>query len=95
MTALARRAQQGGSYLVRLSLVQTAQWNHGLGRLPEPLDEASVPAMTDKDFQQLMIETKGPLGTVRHLAPAVQMSETPARWAHPASPFGTHEPVWE
>ena len=31
---------------------------------------------------------------IRHLAPAVQLSETPPRWTRPPAPFGTHEPVW-
>jgi hypothetical protein len=33
-------------------------------------------------------------GTVRHVTPAVQLSETPACWTSPTALFGTHEPVW-
>jgi hypothetical protein len=36
----------------------------------------------------------GLFGTVRHVTPAAQLSETPARWTSPPAPFGTHEPVW-
>jgi hypothetical protein len=36
----------------------------------------------------------GPFGTVRHVTPAAQRSETPARWTSSTVPFGTHEPVW-
>ena len=36
----------------------------------------------------------GLFGTVRHVTPAVQLSETPARWTSPTAPFGTHQPVW-
>jgi crotonobetainyl-CoA:carnitine CoA-transferase CaiB-like acyl-CoA transferase len=38
MTALARRAEDGGSYHVRLSLCQTARWLKRLGRLSEDVN---------------------------------------------------------
>jgi len=34
MVALSRRARDGGSYLVRVSLAQTARWVNALGRVP-------------------------------------------------------------
>jgi len=39
-----------------------------------------------------MQEHDSPWGRVWHLAPAVQMSETPARWVRPALPRGTNKP---
>src|SRR5256885_11335883 len=35
MTALARRAREGGSWLVRISLAQTGRWLVGRGEVPE------------------------------------------------------------
>jgi hypothetical protein len=32
-------------------------------------------------------------GTVRHVTPAAQLSETPACWTSPTAPFGIHESV--
>ncbi len=35
-----------------------------------------------------------PSGRLRHLKPAVQLSETPPYWARPSVPLGYHRPVW-
>ena len=37
------------------------------------------PVLTD--VMDLTMETKSPFGSIRHLAPAITMSETPSRWA--------------
>jgi crotonobetainyl-CoA:carnitine CoA-transferase CaiB-like acyl-CoA transferase len=94
MTALSRRAREGGSYLVRLSLCQTAHWFKNLGRLPDALDARNLPDPALDDVADLMTEAVGPLGRVRYLAPAIEMAETPARWVRPVSPIGCHSPVW-
>jgi crotonobetainyl-CoA:carnitine CoA-transferase CaiB-like acyl-CoA transferase len=89
MRALARRATEGGSYLVRVSLGQTGAWIQGLGRVPFT---AQVGA--EDDFADLLVDTPSPFGTLRHLRPAVRLSETPARWARPSVPLGSSPPVW-
>ncbi|SRR5712692_2929650 len=73
MTALARRAREGGSYLVRLSLARTGRWIDGLGRV----DGVNAPELRLEDINDLL-----------------QTSETPARWARPAVPLGTHVAEW-
>jgi hypothetical protein len=42
----------------------------------------------------MMMETDSPIGRLTHLSPAVQMSETPARFARPAVPLGYNAPAW-
>lgn len=92
MLALARRARDGGSYLVRVSLCQTAQWVHGLGRLAgEPRD---WPDPRIEDIADLLTDSVTPHGRLRHLAPVARLSETPARWSRPSVPLGTHPPRW-
>ena len=39
-------------------------------------------------------QSKTPSGRLRHLKPAVQLSETPPYWARPSVPLGYHRPVW-
>ncbi len=91
MTALARRAQEGGSWHVRVSLAQTGQWIRGLGRVANGL------ACPDPHFEDVgdrleeMDSGFGRLTTVRH---AAVMSETTSRWARPSVPVGTHAPTW-
>ena len=91
LVALARRAQQGGSYLVRVSLAQTGHWFKALGRV-----EATVDAEPDNaDIADLLESTATAFGRVEHLgANTVRMSETPCRWALPPAPLGAHDARW-
>ena len=43
MMALARKAREGGSWHVRVSLAQTAHWLSQLGRLPRTASTAPIP----------------------------------------------------
>jgi crotonobetainyl-CoA:carnitine CoA-transferase CaiB-like acyl-CoA transferase len=90
MTALARRATQGGSWHVRVSLAQTGHWIRNLGRIdglscPDPGSEAVQDRLDEND------SGFGRLTTVRH---AATMPETPPRWARPSVPLGTHQAKW-
>ncbi len=88
--ALGRRAREGGSWLVRVSLARTGRWFDGLGRADGP--EAHDPGV--EDVKDLLEETDTPFGRLSHVAPAARLSETPGRWARPAVPLGTHAPAW-
>ena len=88
--ALARRAREGGSYLVRVSLAQTGRWVDGLGRV----DGRRTPDLTLEDVEDLMTDMDSPYGRLRHVVPAARLSETPAFWSRPAVPLGTHPAAW-
>src|SRR5207302_8502523 len=47
MAALGRRAREGGSYLVRVSLAQTGHWINNLGRLPTGTAHPKLPSRDD------------------------------------------------
>jgi crotonobetainyl-CoA:carnitine CoA-transferase CaiB-like acyl-CoA transferase len=91
MVALARRVEQGGSWLVRVSLVQIAHWIASLGTVDATGAESELP---NEELTKLFMESAGPLGRLRHLKPVVQMSETPAFYAKPAEPLGTSRASW-
>ncbi|WP_158746898.1 CoA transferase [Acidisphaera sp. L21] len=91
MVALARRAQQGGSWMVRLSLAGAGQWIKSLGAADPAQGVAELPA---EELQSYLMQSPSPSGQLTHLAPVVQMSATPPRWDRPAVPLGTHEPAW-
>ena len=93
-SALERRAREGGSYLVRVSLAQTGRWLTGLGRVPADEIASAPEDLTADQIEALSTTSDGPFGRLRHLAPIVQMSETRARWERPAVPLDHHEPVW-
>ena len=90
MTALARRATQGGSWHVRVSLAQTGQWIRGLGRI-DGLGAADPGFEDVKDRLEESASGFGKLTTVKH---AATMSETPPHWARPSVPLGTHSARW-
>jgi crotonobetainyl-CoA:carnitine CoA-transferase CaiB-like acyl-CoA transferase len=91
MAALARRASEGGSWHVRVSLAQTGHWIRGLGRVADGLS-APDPKFDDvRDRLEEIDSGFGHLTTVRH---AAVMSETPPRWARPSVPLGTHKAEW-
>jgi crotonobetainyl-CoA:carnitine CoA-transferase CaiB-like acyl-CoA transferase len=88
--ALARRAREGGSYLVRVSLAQTGRWVDGLGRV----DGRRTPDLTLDAVQDLIADMDSPYGRLRHVVPAARLSETPAFWSRPTVPLGTHPAAW-
>jgi len=94
MVALARRAREGGSWLVRISLAQTGRWLVSRSEVP-----AARLKDVPKDFNPAEIErwsttSETPDGRLQHLAPVVQLSETPPRWSRPSVPLGYHKPEW-
>ncbi len=91
MVALGRRATEGGSWLVRLSLAGAGHWIRGLGSV-DPAKGAAE--LSSDDLAPFMMESASPTGRLTHLAPAAVLSETPARWHRPAVPLGHNAPVW-
>ena len=94
MVALRKRAQEGGSWLVRLSLAQVGRWLQQQGELPEAEIADVAPEFDQADLERWMMSSDTPMGRLTHLAPVVQYSETPARWARPSVPLGYCDPVW-
>ena len=94
IVALARRTREGGSWLVRISLAQTGRWLVDRGQVPEPLLKDVPKEFTPEELDRWSMTSDTPAGRLRHLAPVIQLSETPPRWARPAVPLGYHEPVW-
>jgi crotonobetainyl-CoA:carnitine CoA-transferase CaiB-like acyl-CoA transferase len=93
LIALQRRALYGGSYLVRVSLAQTAMWIRALGLASEErLAEARMPGV--EEIASFSIKSDTGFGPMTHLRPPVQMSTTPARWRRGVVPLGTNPPAW-
>jgi crotonobetainyl-CoA:carnitine CoA-transferase CaiB-like acyl-CoA transferase len=94
MVALGRRAREGGSWLVRISLAQVGRWLVGRGEVPAA-DLKDVPKdFTPEEIERWSMVSDTPVGRLQHLGPVLRMSETPPRWARPMVPLGYHEPVW-
>lgn len=94
LVALARRAREGGSWLVRISLAQVGRWLVERGQVPESELKNVIKEFTPEELARWLITSETPVGRLQHLSPALQLSETPARWARPTVPLGHHQPVW-
>ena len=89
MLALARRASEGGSWLVQVSLCRTAMWCQELG------DDNAHERADAGDLAPFLGETVSPdFGRLRYLKPALRMSETEPRWELPPVRAGAHAPAW-
>lgn len=91
LLALARRAREGGSYHVRVSLCQTGMMIYDEGKvsaLPENLN------LGIRDVYPLCIESDSHLGRIKHLAPVLSLSETRPYWALPTPKMGSNDPCW-
>ena len=94
LVALARRAQEGGSWMVRASLAQTGRWLVDRGQVPESNLNGVSAEFEAEEIERWSTEMDGPTGRLRHLAPSLELSETPPFWARPTVPLGYHDPVW-
>jgi crotonobetainyl-CoA:carnitine CoA-transferase CaiB-like acyl-CoA transferase len=91
MMAKARQSREGGSWLVRVSLAQTGRWLWNLGRLADGLKTEDLKGEAIRPFIEDMPSGFGTLNAVSHSA---KLSKTPAFWARPAVPLGSHKPEW-
>jgi crotonobetainyl-CoA:carnitine CoA-transferase CaiB-like acyl-CoA transferase len=86
-----RQANEGGSWLVRVSLAATGRWLWNLGRVENGF---SRPLPSRDDVVDLLEESRSPFGQMCAVRHAAQLSATPAGWSRPAVPLGTHPPIW-
>lgn len=91
MLARLRQSQEGGSWLVRVSLAQTGRWIWQQGRVP---DGFSTPEPSAAEVDALLETSASPYGEIRAVSHSARLSETPARWMRPTVPLGSDEPSW-
>jgi len=91
LVALARRATEGGSWHVRLSLAQTGRWLQSMGQVEGGW---RAPEVTVDDVQDCLESVDSPFGRVRGTSPAERLSETPPFYGRPPVPIGTDEARW-
>ncbi|WGS49182.1 CoA transferase [Paraburkholderia sp. D15] len=91
MVALARRATEGGSWHVRLSLAQTGRWLQSLGQIP---DGWQAPDVTLDEVRDCLASVDSDFGRVSGVLPAEQLDGTPASYALPPARLGAHAAEW-
>src|SRR3984885_5538570 len=91
MMAMLRQSIEGGSWHVRVSLARTGHWLRSFGRVADGLKTEDLRGEAVQPFIEDTASGFGPLRAVRHSA---ALSATPAFWARPAMPLGSHAPQW-
>ena len=94
MVALRRRATEGGSYLVEVSLAQTGRLLQAAGRADAEVAAARPADLDGARIDELSISRMTPFGELRYLAPCAQLSVTPGRWDLPTVPLANDRPQW-
>ncbi len=89
MAALLRRAEEGGSWLVRVSLAGTGEWLKRLGRVEGGLAAPGIP-----DTAPFLYDADSGFGRMTAVRHAARLEATPAHWSHPSMPLGSHPPKW-
>lgn len=91
MAALARRATEGGSWHVRVSLAQTGRWLQSFGTVP---DGWQAPDVTLDDVRDCLATVDSEFGRVLGVQPAEELDGTPAYFALPPARVGAHDAAW-
>ena len=91
LLALARRAREGGSYHVRVSLCQSGMYLYRQGQVDYPENDMGL---TAAELDSIMIESKGGHGALKHLGPVLKMSKTKAYWDKPSPVLGSNKAEW-
>jgi len=91
LLALARRAIQGGSYHVRVSLCQSGMMIYRQGQLKNYRSDVGL---NETELKELWLETETHLGPIRHFRPVLQLSETTPFWELPTAKLGLSPPNW-
>ncbi len=74
MIALKRRAEEGGSWLVRISLAQVGKWIVDLGEVRADAARDAPAEFTPAELEGWSTVTETTSGRLRHLKPTVQLS---------------------
>jgi hypothetical protein len=91
LRALARRAEEGGSWHVRVSLARTATW---IQSLPRTDGDVAPAGLAPEVLRAHAIVMETAWGRLERLGPVLRMSGTPPRWELPPVPLGHHPPGW-
>lgn len=92
VAALLRRAREGGSWQVEVSLATTAQWLLALGREPDPLVPERFDAAALTAGRMMTVES--PHGTLELLRPPLTLSQTPMAFSRPPFVAGADRAEW-
>ena len=92
LSALLKRAREGGSYHVKVSLAGSSMWLQRLGQMPEAAAHVAQPWY--EPVKPVFVTAPSPYGLLRALKPPLEYSETEARWDRAPEPAGASPLEW-
>lgn len=90
LDALTRRATEGGSWHVRVSLARTGRWLQELGHH----DTLGHPDLAADDVAPYRETAASGFGLLSYIRPAGTVAGVAPRWNSPPARLGTSDPVW-
>ena len=90
MMALKKKMEEGGSWMVRVSLAQTGNWLNNLGRV----EGLQVKKLDRTEIFDLLEKHESPFGCIEHVRPPENFSETQPYWSSGSVPLGYNKPSW-
>lgn len=95
LAALRRRAMEGGSYRVVVSLTRTTLWLLSLGIFDKEYAKAAVGISHEHTYPDPdLFSAETPCGTYQGMTDQVILSRTPGRYQTVLSPMGSNKPEW-
>jgi CoA-transferase family III len=95
LAALRRRAIEGGSYRVTVSLTRTLLWLYSLGMFDKDYVKATAGSSDEyADVAPDLFTAETPLGTYQGLTDQLVMSRTPGSFRTVLVPRGSSKPEW-
>ena len=95
LQGLKRRAREGGSYRVTVSLSRTTLWLLSLGILDKQYAQYTAGSSDEHaNIVPDLFTTDTPMGRYTGMTEQVIMSATPGGYAHVLEPRGSSQPEW-
>jgi len=95
LAALRRRAVEGGSYRVTVSLTRTLLWLYSLGIFDKDYVQATAGSSDEHaDVAPDLFTAETPLGTYQGMTDQVILSRTPGSFRTVLAPRGSSKPEW-
>lgn len=91
LTALLKRAEEGGSYHVKVSLCRTSMWLQDQGTVPHHVPPPVIPPEVIARHQRT---GPSPFGTLTYLGPVLSYARTPSFWERMTEPLGASPAEW-
>ncbi|NYT63745.1 CoA transferase [Alcaligenaceae bacterium] len=92
LLALGRRAREGGSWQVEVSLCRSSMFLQSQGLISE--FETAPETLAQEQLASFYVQEDGAYGDIMALGPVLRLSETPPYWAGSTPLLGSDAPVW-